>query len=295
MSDNNNSNGEIRENEANYRGADYGENQFAANNPDNRPTANYGGAPVRNFYAGNRIPRENRWNNAPMPPPQYNTANRGEYADPNNRVNYDQYPMNNRGGNRMNNAGNYRGDDRMNYPGNYRTDGRMNYPNGYRGEDNYGYDYDYDCPHPYYHPDYDCDYYEGRRPYYRGYRPYRRARAAAPYPNMQGCDPYYNQEMMPSSWWNPNMVREFINRPRVNDFLRGVGIATVGLILAPSVTRTLRPIVVKAVQGAMAASDEVKNIFVDAKEDMEDIFAEAKWQGEGNERYQHGEGDKHNE
>jgi hypothetical protein len=280
MSENNYANGEIKENEANFGGGNFQGNQFGNAIPGAGPGINNGGGPTRSFAAENNIPIGNRRNYAPGQNQQYNNINRAPYTNPNYQLNYNQPPINN-----------YRGDDRMNYPGNYRGDVRMNYPVNYGGED----DYMYNCPHPYYHDDCDCDYYEAGRPYYRGYRNYRRPRAGYGYPNMQYCDPYYNQGMMPNSWWNPNAITDFINRPRVNNFFRGVGIAAVGLILTPAISRTLRPIVVKAVQGAMAASDELKSIFVDAKEDVEDIFAESKWEGANSERFNHDENEGHHE
>ena len=85
---------------------------------------------------------------------------------------------------------------------------------------------------------------------------------------------------------DPNFIPGLLQRPRVNNFFRGVGIATVGMILAPSVARAVRPVIVKAVQGAMTASEEIKSIFADAKEDIEDIFAEAKWDGNNGEKGQ---------
>jgi hypothetical protein len=317
MSENKQFNDEINEKIDNYEDAVYQENQPMAGSAAAGPGANYSGGPARDFTSANRINMEAPRNYGAGQNPQYNTPNRPAYGNPNYQANYNQPQMNNyRGDGRMNNQGNYRGNDGMNYAGNYRPEGRANYPGNYPGDDGMNYqannraygrpnypanyrvedDYCYDGPQPYYPHDYDCDcdYYEGRRPYYRGYRPYRRTRGWAGYPNMPGYDPYYNQGMMPGSWWHPFMIRDFINRPRVNDFLRGVGIATIGLVLAPSITRTLRPIVVKAVQGAMAASDEVKNIFADAKEDMEDIFAEANWEGSRSEGFHRGEDERQN-
>jgi len=88
------------------------------------------------------------------------------------------------------------------------------------------------------------------------------------------------------NWWNYS-VPSFFGSPRVNNFFRGVGIATVGVIVAPSIARALRPLAVQAVEGVVNVTEEVKGIFSDAKEDMEDIFAEAKWDEANTEGGQH--------
>ncbi|MFZ5945915.1 MAG: hypothetical protein ACOYVD_17630 [Bacillota bacterium] len=79
------------------------------------------------------------------------------------------------------------------------------------------------------------------------------------------------------NWWNPGTIPNFLNSPRVNNFFRGVGLAATGLFLAPSLARAVRPLVVQTVQGVMSATDELKTIVSDAKEDIEDMFAEANW------------------
>jgi len=257
-------NGEIKGNDINYEGGDYRDPMF-----DRGPMFDDGNnemasgmyndqRPMRNYPSGSRASRANRVDNrmlranqqcyGPGQNSQYNMPTSPNYNNPRYQGNYNPTLRNY-----------YRGDDGMNYQGNYRFEE----------------DYNYQCPHPYYDGcDYDDYYYDARRPYYKGYRECRRPGN----PNMLGYPPYNNQGMMQSSWWHPNMITDFINRPKVNNFLRGVGIATVGLILAPAIARTVRPVVVKAVQGAMVASDELKDIFADAKEDVEDIFAEAKWE-----------------
>ena len=321
MSENNYSNGETKDNKADYEDVNYQGSQFTPNNTavGSSPDMYYDGRQTRNIQPENRMLGTNPRNYRSRENNQYNPNNRPDFNDsvyqtnynenPRNyyrgddRMNYSQYNPNNRPGfnnsvyqaNYNENPRNYyRGDDRMNYPMYYST----NYPNGYRMEDDYGYRSSY----PKYYDDYDCDCdcYELGRPYYGGGRPYRGPRAGAWYPNMRCCDQYYNYGtmpnygMMPNSWWNQRMITDFINRPRVNNFFRGVGIATVGLILAPSVARTLRPIVAKAVQGVMNTSEEFRGVFADAKEDIEDIFAEAKWEGNNNERYNSGENENHN-
>lgn len=281
MSENNYSNGETKDNKAEYQDENYQGSQIAPNNTAGGLNQDmyYDGRQIRNFQLENRIPGINPPNYMPRGNDQYSPNNRPGYNNSVNQANYNQ-----------NSRNYYRGDDRMNYQNNYST----NYRNGYRMEDDYGYRY----PYPKYYDDYDCDCdcdcYESGRPYYGGARPFRGPRAGAWYPNMRYCDPYYNYGMMPNSWWNQRMITDFINRPRVNNFFRGIGIATVGLILAPSVAKTLRPIVVKAVQGAMSTSEEFRNIFADTKEDIEDIFAEAKWEGKNNERHNSGENENQN-
>ena len=136
------------------------------------------------------------------------------------------------------------------------------YKYGYRG--GYG-------PYCYYHP---RGYYHHRF-YQRGYPPYMGY-------NPPPGDPYFNRPMGSMggfwrNWWNPETIPNFINNPRVNNILRGIGIATVGMFLAPSIARALRPIAVQTVQGVLGLTDELKTIVTDAKEDIEDMFAEANW------------------
>jgi hypothetical protein len=97
--------------------------------------------------------------------------------------------------------------------------------------------------------------------------------------NMYGGSPF---GFSPMGFWpnilTPGYFSSVLNTPRVNNFFRGIGILTVGMLLVPSVAKAFRPLAVSAVEGAMSISDEVKNIFTDAREDVEDIFAEAKWE-----------------
>lgn len=334
MSENNNSNGEIKDNKAGYEDVNRQENQFIPNNTSVNPGPNtyYNEGQMRNIQPENRIPEVNSRNYRPRENNQYNPNNRPGFNDPTYQANYNENPRNYyRGDDRMNYRNGYTNNYSMNYPNSYPVNYMNNYPNGYQNNYRDGYpnnystnyrdgyvnnysmnysnnypnnypsnyragnDYGDGYPCPNYYDDYDYDdCCEPRRPYYGGPRPYGRPRVGAWCANMRGYDPYYNYGMMPNSWWNQRMITDFINRPKVNNFFRGVGIATVGLILAPSVARTLRPIVVKAVQGVMNTSDEFRNIFADAKEDIEDIFAESKWEGSNNERYGFGENENYN-
>lgn len=125
----------------------------------------------------------------------------------------------------------------------------MNQPNPY-----YGAGYAMQQPNPYYGAGYNM---------YQGY-------------------PYGYQPM--GLWpgiFRPGYFSYLLNTPRVNNFFRAIGLLSVGLLLVPSVARAFRPLAVSAVEGALKVSEEVKNIFTDAKEDIDDIFAEAKWENEG--------------
>lgn len=237
MSDSNYSNDEARVKEADYDGQSYQGNPYPIDAQFNAAGTYYGGKPPRDYQGAPKAPRNNNYNG---------------YRQANSNYGYQR---------------NYGSDGQ----GNYRGDYRMNYPANYQG--------DYYC-HPPYHHDHD-EYYRD----YPGHEDYRDHRYCGKYPpgayggygrhNGPCCDPYYGQRN--GSWSNWLNLSGFVQRPKVNNFLRGVGIATVGVILAPSIAKTLRPVIVKAVQGAMAASGEIKSIFSDAKEDIEDIFAEAKW------------------
>ncbi|MCX7922609.1 MAG: DUF5132 domain-containing protein [Clostridia bacterium] len=268
MSENKYSNDETRGNEVNNEGENYMGDQYLGDNYSMGPGTYYGANPVQNYQEDPGTPRAYRQN-----PNQGQNLRASDMFYQQNRQNYGSF----RPGNP-----NYQRSYGQNMQGNYRGDYRMNYPANYQGD----YAHYHPYPHHYHHDhDHELDYYDGDGYYnYRGNRPY-----AAYGPNTYGgryrqnYDCCSNQTMMGSgswmNWMNPRFIPNLIQSPRVNNFLRGVGIATVGMILAPSVARTLRPLVVKAVQGAMTATEEIKGIFADAKEDVEDIFAEAKWDG----------------
>jgi len=267
MGDNNYTNTEDIGRETNNRGEGYQGNQFADDNSNINLGEFYNRTPPMGIPDDGRVQRANprsfnqganiRMSRSPY---QANMPNSRSYGMAYGNA---DYPANN-----MPRQGNYyKGADRMDYSERYgREDGRY-------------------MPYPYYHHDHDhyCDYYYNNMYYNRRSRPMMRPRRMPVNPPMQEYDYDCYQGMPQNPWWNQNMLNDFINRPNVNDFLRGVGIATVGLILAPTVAKTLRPILVKAVQGAMTASEELKSVFVDAKEEFEDIFAEAKWEGNNQE------------
>jgi hypothetical protein len=79
------------------------------------------------------------------------------------------------------------------------------------------------------------------------------------------------------NWISYNPVTNWARSPRGTSFLRGLGIATAGIILAPAVIRTIRPLAVQAVHGVMSIVGEMKGVVADAREELEDIFADAKW------------------
>lgn len=93
------------------------------------------------------------------------------------------------------------------------------------------------------------------------------------------------------NWFAYNPVTSWVRSPRGSNFLRGLGIVTAGLILAPAVVKTVRPLAVQAVHGVMSIVGEVKGVVSDAREELEDIFADAKWENlnDRDEKLQEGE------
>jgi len=170
---------------------------------------------------------------------------------------------------------NYTGYQGM-YGGNYMPNNQAqtyNYPPMYA----YNYHPHHDHPHnghPYHY------YHHGYRPSYYGGGSYGMNQSGFNYggANMYGGSPFGFSPMGWPNILNPGYFSSLLNRPRVNNFFRGLGILTVGMLLVPSVAKAFRPLAVSAVEGALSISDEVKNIFTDAREDVEDIFAEAKWE-----------------
>ncbi|MDW7651335.1 MAG: hypothetical protein SCK29_05215 [Bacillota bacterium] len=133
--------------------------------------------------------------------------------------------------------------------------------------------YNYHQPNPYGGGGYNMN-----QPAFGGYNYNQPYPYGSPNYNMYPGNPYGNPMGNWSNIFNPGYLSYLLRGPKVNNFFRSVGMVTVGLLLVPSVARAFRPLVVSAVEGAFSVSEEVKNIFADAKEDMDDIFAEAKWE-----------------
>lgn len=283
---------------------DYNNSQNYVNRPNYNNAQNYGN---KSYYNDSQARNMNYEGRNQM---NYQGKNyMGNYYDEDFQA--DDYMM----GYGQNGSGNYQGNYRMNrgFRGNYGM-GPQNNRRGYGNYNNPGYGSFYGPgagrgygpgfnQNYYNNPDYDYreydeddDYYKyayrgGYGPYYnyhpRGYYYHRFYQRGYPYPPYMGYntppgDPYYNRPMGSMggfwrNWWNPETIPNFINNPKVNNILRGIGIVTVGMFLAPSIARALRPIAVQTVQGVLGLTDELKTIVTDAKEDIEDMFAEANW------------------
>ncbi|OPX84108.1 MAG: hypothetical protein A4E53_03883 [Pelotomaculum sp. PtaB.Bin104] len=57
----------------------------------------------------------------------------------------------------------------------------------------------------------------------------------------------------------------------------GAGAALLGLLLLPSVAKSVRPLICKAMEEAMEMNERVQGVFAQAKEELEDIVAEANF------------------
>lgn len=189
-----------------------------------------------------------------------------------------------------------------------------NYPAGMEHDDHYhhGYDHDNYYSHDHHMMDYHGYSNYGARPGYNqaGFGGYGRHMMPNAYGRSMGYGGYdgyggpmgygrgmgyggpmgydgyggpmgYGAPMGLRGWWYGTVMPTLFQNPRVNNFFRIIGMVTVGMVVAPSLARALRPVAVQAVQGVMGVTEEVKGIFSDAKEDIEDIFAEAKWDRAG--------------
>lgn len=204
-----------------------------------------------------------------------------------------------------------RGSYRTNYPPDYN---RGNYGGRYYGapygrpygeyEDHeYKYENKYESKYEY-DDHYDHGYYYNRSPYMN--RPYSYSSRIYPYggrpyhmggyygdhhydhhyyhdnnhmgPYAYGYGPYQKPGGFLRNWLSYNPVTNWVRGPQGSNFLRGLGVATAAIILAPAVVKTLRPLAMQAVHGAMSIVGEVKGVVADAREELEDIFADAKWE-----------------
>lgn len=238
-------------------------------------------------------------------------VNRGDASYNNNWQNnsnmvYPGYGYQNYGGPapRANYQPNYANPAQGVYRGNYAPYGRgyaSNYPYNVAYVGPHEGDYDYH----YHHDDHD-DHYD--HPYYYGYGEYNMPpgmgqnrmypQYSRPYNMPPGMGRYrmYHQYYHGQpyfdgygsgnqgtwgflrNWFAYNPVTNWVSSPRGSNFLRGLGIATAGIILAPAVVKTLRPLAVQAVHGVMSIVGEVRGVVADAREELEDIFADAKWE-----------------
>lgn len=174
----------------------------------------------------------------------------------------------------------------INYPPNYRNPAQGNYranyapyrARGYAGSypyhavyggqgENYYEHHDHHDDHEY-HDDYGYRH-QHQHPYYGGYYPYHN--------RPPGMGPYQRPSDYMRNWLSYNPVTNWVRSPRGNNFFRGLGIATAGLILAPTVIKAIRPLAIQAVHGMMSIAGEVKGVVADAREELEDVFADAKW------------------
>lgn len=92
------------------------------------------------------------------------------------------------------------------------------------------------------------------------------------------------------NWLYYNPVTSWASGPMGTSFFRGLGIVTAGIVLAPAIVKTIRPLAMQAVHGAMSIVGEMKGVVADAREELEDIFADAKWENlsEKDEKLQEG-------
>ncbi|MDW7675322.1 MAG: hypothetical protein SCK28_12395, partial [Bacillota bacterium] len=166
----------------------------------------------------------------------------------------------------------YRGDPRPGYPRYNREynrpyQSRTRMREDYQPQGNYGYSYGqgnynnyYRRPmmrqdyyhQPYYHQPYynqsreDSGEYYGPHGYHHGHGHYYGG-YHHPHEHMNYYGPnnpyYYNRppQGLWRSWLNPDFIPNMLQNPRVNNFLRGVGLVTIGMFVAPSVARALRP------------------------------------------------------
>lgn len=78
-------------------------------------------------------------------------------------------------------------------------------------------------------------------------------------------------------WLDPEYLSSIMRSPTTNNFFRGVGVATIAMLLAPPIAKALKPLAVQAVHGVTSIVDELKGVVYEAREDIEDIFADGKW------------------
>lgn len=220
-----------------------------------------------------------REENGPMNAPPLRGNPQGAYQRPN----YRPRMSNPQGGYQTGPSGyssrryHYHMDDNI-YPGAYgnaRGYGsvRRDYPNYYH--QNHYRDGYYDNRHHGYHgQDYRDHGYHGYR--HHGYR--HNDYCHNDYCHYDHHDCHYDYGPYKGrGWFDPDFLYSMMRNPRTNNFFRGVGMATIGILLAPPIARALKPLAVQAVHGVTSIVDELKGVVSDAREDIEDIFADGNW------------------
>lgn len=298
----------------NYPNPNYGNQNYSNQNYGNQnyPNQNYGNQNYPNQNYGNlNYPNQNYvYQNYPNQNYVYQNYPNQNYGGNVQRGGFQGYnPVYGQGNYQVNRRANMApygmGGQNAVYPP-YAGNGRPymgNYANNYNDDDyddydDYNDDYDeYNYPRPY---GYGYGYgpyclrppgMRRNRMYRQGYGPYNGPPGMGgnwmapqyfqgqPYfdgygPGPVGMGPWGRMR----NWFSYNPVTNWVRSPRGSNFLRGLGIATAGLVLAPAVVKTIRPLAVQAVHGVMSIVGEVKGVVSDAREELEDIFADAKWE-----------------
>ena len=73
-------------------------------------------------------------------------------------------------------------------------------------------------------------------------------------------------------------LRQMLGSPGARNFGLGVGAAVLGYLLWPMARQAVRPVVKGAVKGALLLGDRVQELTARAREEMEDLVAEAQFE-----------------
>lgn len=74
------------------------------------------------------------------------------------------------------------------------------------------------------------------------------------------------------------MVRNMLRAPQARGFGLGLGVALLGYVLWPALKLTMRPAARGLVKGALITAHRTGRVIAEAREELEDLFAEARYE-----------------
>lgn len=93
-----------------------------------------------------------------------------------------------------------------------------------------------------------------------------------------GRNPNRRNTKEPNNSYQGTRTRRGLISPQTKSFAYGVGVGMLAMVLFPQLKDSLKPVAAGAVKGATSIADKIQEVFNGAKESLEDIVAEAKFE-----------------